>query len=100
LAELWKGQDGKRYGAPKDWDTIAMFYNPAALRDAGVHPASLKGLTRNPTDGGTFEKTVAHLTIDNNGVRGDEPGFDKDNVKTYGFGSEGRGGGGWGGTPW
>ena len=22
LAELWKGQDGKRYGAPKDWDTI------------------------------------------------------------------------------
>jgi multiple sugar transport system substrate-binding protein len=28
------------------------------------------------------------MTIDNNGVRGDEPGFDKTNVKTYGFGQE------------
>ena len=40
LAELWKGQDGKRYGAPKDWDTIAMFYDNAALEAAGVDPAS------------------------------------------------------------
>ena len=39
-----------------------------------------------PTDGGTFEKFIAHMTIDSNGVRGDEPGFDKANIKTYGFG--------------
>jgi multiple sugar transport system substrate-binding protein len=100
LAELWKGQDGKRYGAPKDWDTIAMFYNPASLRDAGVDPATLQNLTWNPTDGGTFEQTIARLTIDNNGVRGDEPGFDKTNVKQYGLGSDGAGGGGWGQTQW
>ena len=43
---------------------------------------------------------VAHLTIDANGVRGDEPGFDKNNVKTYGLSSEGSGGGGWGQTQW
>jgi multiple sugar transport system substrate-binding protein len=36
LAELWKGQDGKRYGAPKDWDTVALFYDAAALKAAGA----------------------------------------------------------------
>ena len=100
LAELWKGQDGKRYGTPKDWDTIAMFYNAASLSAADVDPASLKDLTWNPVDGGTFEKTIAHLTIDRNGVRGDEPGFDKNNVRQYGFGSDGSGGQGWGQTQW
>jgi multiple sugar transport system substrate-binding protein len=100
LAELWKGQDGKRYGTPKDWDTIAIFYNGAALKAAGVDPASLKDLSWNPTDGGTFEKMVAHLTIDANGKRGDQPGFDKNHVKTYGLGSDGSGGGGWGQTQW
>ena len=100
LAELWKGQDGKRYGAPKDWDTIALFYNPAALAAAGISPSTLSTLSWNPVDGGTFEKTVAHLTIDRNGRRGDEPGFDKTRVKTYGLGSDGSGGGGWGQTQW
>ncbi|MFC5267409.1 ABC transporter substrate-binding protein [Kribbella qitaiheensis] len=100
LAELWKGQDGKRYGAPKDWDTIAMFYDVAALKAAGVDPADLQSLTWNAQDGGTFEKLVAHLTIDTKGVRGDEPGFDKSSVKTHGLASEGSGGGGWGQTQW
>ena len=27
LADLWNGQDGKRYGLPKDFDTVAIFYN-------------------------------------------------------------------------
>jgi len=100
LAQLWKGQDGKRYGAPKDWGTIAMFYSVKALRDAGVDPATLKDLRWNPQDGGTFERTVAHLTIDANGKRGDQPGFDKSKVKTYGLAAEGSGGGGWGQTQW
>ena len=100
LAELWKGQDGKRYGAPKDWDTIAMFYDNAALKSAGVDPATLDKLTWNPTDGGSFEKLVAHLTIDDKGRRGDEPGFDKNRVKTHGLAAEGAGGGGWGQTQW
>jgi multiple sugar transport system substrate-binding protein len=100
LAELWKGQDGRRYGAPKDWDTVAMFYNPQAVEAAGVDPASLQELSWNPQDGGTFEKTVAHLTIDANGRRGDEPGFDKNNVKQYGLGADGSGGAGWGQTQW
>ena len=100
LAELWKGQDGKRYGVPKDWDTIAIFYNAAALRDAGVDPASLGNLTWNPQDGGSFEQLLARLTIDANGVRGDEPGFDKSRVVTHGMSSNGSGGSGWGQTQW
>lgn len=100
LAELWKGQDGKRYGAPKDWDTIAIFYDKAALKTAGVDPAQLENLAWNPQDGGTFEDLVAHLTVDVNGVRGDEPGFDKSRVKTHGLAAEGSGGDGWGQTQW
>lgn len=100
LAELWKGQDGKRYGTPKDWDTTALFYNAAALRDAGVDPATLQNLNWNPQDGGTFEKLIAHLTVDANGVRGDEPGFDKTQVKVHGLASNGSGGDGWGQTQW
>ena len=36
LADLWKGQDGKRYGLPKDFDTIALFYNKKLVEDGGV----------------------------------------------------------------
>jgi multiple sugar transport system substrate-binding protein len=100
LAALWKGQDGNRYGAPKDWDTIAIFYDNAAIKAAGVDPATLQTLNWNPQDGGTFEKVVAHLTVDANGVRGDEPGFDKNNVTVHGLSAEGSGGAGWGQTQW
>jgi multiple sugar transport system substrate-binding protein len=100
LAALWKGQDGKRYGSPKDWDTIALFYDKAALTKAGVDPAELEDLSWNPRDGGTFEKMVAHLSIDANGIRGDQPGFDRTRVRTYGLGSDGAGGTGWGQTQW
>src|SRR2546430_2283494 len=27
LGSNWIGQDGHRYGSPKDWDTVALFYN-------------------------------------------------------------------------
>ena len=76
LADLWKGQDGKRYGLPKDWDTVAMFYNKQAGRGRRLTtPTSWPDLAWNPTDGGTYEKAIAHLTVDANGVRGDEPGL-------------------------
>jgi multiple sugar transport system substrate-binding protein len=86
LADLWVGQDGKRYGLPKDWDTIALFYNKAMAAAAGLSPEQMGALTWNPKDGGTYEKAIAHLTVDKNGKRGDEPGFDKNNVAVYGLG--------------
>lgn len=100
LADLWVAQDGKRYGLPKDFDTVAIFYNKAVLKDAGVAEADLQKLTWNPTDGGTYEKMIAHLTLDANGKRGDEAGFDKSRVKVYGLGLDGGSGGGNGQTQW
>ncbi len=48
LADLWKGQDGKRYGLPKDFDTIAIFYNKKLIADAGVKEADLQNLHLEP----------------------------------------------------
>ena len=100
LAELWKGQDGHRYGTPKDWDTVAIFYDAKTVEAAGITEEQLNSMEWNPQDGGTFEQIVAHLTVDANGVRGDEPGFDKNDVEVHGLASDGAGGGGWGQTQW
>jgi multiple sugar transport system substrate-binding protein len=100
LADLWIGQDGKRYGLPKDFDTVSIFYNKDLVKAAGVAEADLATLTWNPSDGGTYEKTIAHLTLDANGKRGDEAGFDKSKVKVYGLGLDGGSGGGNGQTQW
>ncbi|KIA71721.1 ABC transporter substrate-binding protein [Arthrobacter sp. MWB30] len=91
LADLWVGQDGKRYGLPKDWDTVAMFYNKAMTDAAGITPEQMANLDWNPKDGGSYEKAIAHLTLDKNGKRGGEAGFDKNNVATYGLGLESSG---------
>ncbi|RRR79010.1 sugar ABC transporter substrate-binding protein [Streptomyces sp. RP5T] len=99
LAANWTGQDGHHYGAPKDWDTVALFYNKKMTDAAGLTAAQLGGLAWNPEDGGSFEKAIAHLTVDRNGRRGDEPGFDKNNVKVYGLANNG-GGDGDGQTQW
>jgi len=92
LADLWKSPEGKQYGLPKDFDTIALFYNQQLTDAAGITPEQLGSLTWNPEDGGTYEDVIAHLTVDANGVRGDEPGFDKSKVKTYGIWMENSGG--------
>ncbi|MET9566088.1 ABC transporter substrate-binding protein [Streptomyces tauricus] len=91
LAANWTGQDGHRYGAPKDWDTVALFYNKKLTKEAGLSADELNGLAWNPEDGGTFEKAIAHLTVDRNGKRGDEEGFDKDHVEVYGLATGGAG---------
>ncbi|WP_432939377.1 ABC transporter substrate-binding protein [Kribbella sp. CA-253562] len=99
LADLWT-KDGKRYGLPKDWDTEAIVYNSQMLAKQGIKPADLADLTWNPNDGGTFEQTIAKLTVDANGRNGLDPAFDKTKVKVYGYqpewndGSQGQNG--WG----
>ena len=71
---------------------MALFYNKKMVADAGLTDEQMGALTWNPEDGGTYEKAIAHLTVDKNGKRGDEPGFDKNNVAVYGFGFDGSGG--------
>ncbi|SEG90858.1 carbohydrate ABC transporter substrate-binding protein, CUT1 family [Actinacidiphila yanglinensis] len=83
----WKYTDGKQYGLPMDWASAALYYNTDMLAKAGYTAADVDHLTWNPDDGGSFEKMVAHLTVDRNGVRGDQPGFDKHHVKVYGISS-------------
>jgi len=88
------------YGLPKDWDTMGLVINKKAAADAGVTADDLAKMTWNPTDGGTFEKIMAKLTVDTKGVRGDQPGFDKTSIATYGFlpewGDGSQGQNGWG----
>jgi multiple sugar transport system substrate-binding protein len=90
-----------RYGLPKDWDTIAVFYNADMFEAAGIDPAVMKDWTWNPQDGGTFEETIAKLTLDAEGRNGLDPNFDASNVVQWGFTGSGAGDGGSGGqTDW
>jgi len=36
LLQAFQGPDGKQYGIPKDYNTLALFYNKQMLEDAGV----------------------------------------------------------------
>jgi multiple sugar transport system substrate-binding protein len=99
LADLFT-KDGKRYGLPKDWDTMALVYNTEHLKKQGIDPATLENLTWNPADGGSFQQLIAKATVDANGRNGLDPAFDKTKVKVYGYlpewqdGSQGQNG--WG----
>ncbi|SDJ56136.1 ABC transporter substrate-binding protein [Streptomyces indicus] len=99
LADTWV-KDGKRYGLPKDWDTMGLVYNTAHFEKQGVSAAELADLTWNPQDGGTLEQAIAKATVDAEGRNGLDPDFDKKHVKTYGFLPEwadgGHGQNGWG----
>jgi multiple sugar transport system substrate-binding protein len=79
-------ENGRRFGLPKDFDTVAIFYNKKMVADAGLTEEQMHNLEWNPRDGGSYEKVIARLTVDEKGVRGDEPGFDKDNVAVHGLG--------------
>jgi multiple sugar transport system substrate-binding protein len=59
----------------------------------------LDDATWDPQTGGTFQKIVAHLSIDKKGLRGDQPGFDPSNVAVYGLGLD-PGGLTYGQTTW
>lgn len=100
LAEAWVGPDGSRYGLPKDWDTVGLFYNKKMAREAGLTERDMAHLTWNPQNGGTYEQAIARMTVDDKGVRGDQPGFDKNHVKTYGLALEDETGAAEGQTQW
>ncbi|GAA4613088.1 hypothetical protein GCM10023195_56490 [Actinoallomurus liliacearum] len=82
----WKYTDGKQYGLPLDWAATAIYYNKDMLAKAGYTAKDVESLTWNPDNGGTFDKMAAHLTVDTKGRRGDQPGFDKSHIATYGTG--------------
>jgi len=83
LADLWT-RDGKRYGLPKDWDTIAVVYNKTMLKEAGLTQKDIDSWTWNPNDGGTFQQALAMIAQDKNGNNGLSPKFDPKNVVRWG----------------
>jgi multiple sugar transport system substrate-binding protein len=83
--DTWTYTDGKHYGLPKDWATEVWYYNEDAVADAGLTADDMQNMTWAPDGSGTFGEIVKKLTVDANGVHGDQPGFDKDNVAVYGL---------------
>ncbi len=84
LLDSWV-KDEAIYGLPKDWATVAVAYDTEQLKAAGLKPEDMAKLTWNPKDGGSFGKVIERLTIDAKGKRGDEAGFDGNDIKTFGF---------------
>ncbi len=91
LYDIW-GREGKQYGLPKDWDTIAFIVNLDLAKKAGVTLADLNGMTWNPKDGGSFEQIVRRLTTDAAGNNATSAKFDKSKVAVYGYQNPGAGG--------
>lgn len=98
LAELW-ARDGKRYGLPKDWDTVAIVYNKQMLEAAGITEEEINNTTWNPEDGGSFAEILAKLTLDESGNNALSPDFDATKVKQYGMIPDGLTSA-WGQTGW
>ena len=91
LVGFWQHQ-GRQYALPTDWDTVALAVNLDLLRQAGLQPSDVRALDWNPRDGGGFARVVARLSVDDQGRRGDQPGFDPQRAKQWGFQLPGPGG--------
>jgi multiple sugar transport system substrate-binding protein len=74
--------NGAIYGLPKDWDTIAVYYN--ATYFAQHHIAVPTSWSWSPGNGGTFLRVLQEATIDKNGNNALSPKFDPGNIATYG----------------
>ena len=91
LFDVWR-REGRQYGLPKDWDTIALAVNLTHARRAGVTLAELRSMDWNPRDGGSFERIVRRLTVDAQSRPGTHPAFDKTRVRVFGYQNPGAGG--------
>jgi multiple sugar transport system substrate-binding protein len=72
----WQGQ---QYGIPKDFDTIAVFYNKALFQKAHVP------LPPSTWTWEQFLQTAIRLTTDAKGLHPNQKGFDPKTVQTWGF---------------
>ena len=72
---------GKIYGLPKDWDTIAYYYNADYFRQH--HITVPAGLSWNPANGGTWLRFLRELTTDTSGHNALSPAFNPNSVATY-----------------
>jgi multiple sugar transport system substrate-binding protein len=87
-----QGRRPRQYALPTDWDTLAMAVNVDHLKAAGLSLDDLRTLDWNPRDGGSFGRVIERLTVDEQGRRFNEPGFDRRRVRTWGYMTPGAGG--------
>jgi len=73
---------GAIYGLPKDWDTIAVYYNKDYF--AQHHIPVPTNWSWSPANGGSFLHTLQLATIDKNGNNALSPSFNPGQVATYG----------------
>ncbi len=81
-------RNGKLWGVPQLTDGgIAVYYNKKLLSDAGITPEQLTGLKWAPGGGSddTLLPILKKLTVDANGKRGDESGFNGSKPKQWGY---------------
>lgn len=79
-------RDGKLWGVPQLWDSIALYYNKDLVAAAGIDPSTLKWA---PGGGAsdTFLAAAQKLTLDQNGKSAGQAGFDPAKIKQFGFNS-------------
>lgn len=78
---------GKLWGVPQLVDGgKVLYYNEDIVKKAGV---TLSDLRWDPEGGSddTFLAALEKLTVDDSGKTADQPGFDSDHIKQYGFNS-------------
>ncbi|MCU1527618.1 MAG: hypothetical protein JWP75_1381 [Frondihabitans sp.] len=80
-------RDGsKLWGLPKDWDTIAIYYNKQHLEKAGFRNAPTD-LSWNPSDGGSYLHFLKQITIDHKGRNALDAAFDPGSIDVYAIAS-------------
>jgi multiple sugar transport system substrate-binding protein len=73
---------GHLYGLPKDWDTIALYYNRNYFEKLGIKRPP-QNLVWNPTNGGSFLTFLKRVTTDTRGRNALDPKFNPNSVATY-----------------
>ncbi len=84
----------KIYGLPKDWDTIAIYYNKAYF--AKHHITIPANLSWNANGTGSFMTFLKQATTDTSGHNALSPLFNPRKVATYALGVDNDPQGGWG----
>jgi multiple sugar transport system substrate-binding protein len=76
----WNGvlYKGKLYGVPVDSGMYGLYYNKSLF--------AKEGITAPPKTGKDLVDVALKLTVDKNGRRANQPGFDPNNVERYGLG--------------
>jgi len=87
-------RNGAIYGLPKDWDTIAIYYNKNYFKKIGLQVPSNLSWSANGT--GSFVNFLKQATTDTSGHNALSPQFDPGKVATYALGVYNDPQSGWG----